>query len=139
MATILRRKPPQSGEPAARPVIPIVPVKPVVTAAKRKGTDAGKAALAKLIAERAENEYLDTITRYAEKVRNPKTAIRAKCVECSGGSLKEVAECRVKGCALHPFRMGINPFNKKTRERLEGQTSATDEEIDDDDDQAGEE
>ena len=139
MATILRRKPPQSGEPAARPVIPIIPVKPVVTVAKRKGTDAGKAALAKLIAERAENEYLDTITRYAEKVRNPKTAIRAKCVECSGGSLKEVAECRVTGCALHPFRMGVNPFNKKTRERLEGQTSATDEEIDDDDDQAGEE
>lgn len=117
-------------------MIPIIPVK---TAAKRRGTDAGKAALAKLIAERAENEYLDTIARYAEKVRNPKTAIRAKCVECSGGSLKEVADCRVKGCALHPFRMGVNPFNKKTRERLEGQTSATDEETDDDDDQAGEE
>ena len=58
-------------------------------------------------------EALATIRRYAEKIKNPMTAIRAKCVECSGGSLKEVAECRVPACALHPFRMGKNPLRKK--------------------------
>lgn len=71
---------------------------------------------------REENEgglsYVETIKRYAEKVKNPLTAIRAKCVECSGGSLKEVAQCPVTKCALHPFRMGTNPLHKKTRDRL---------------------
>lgn len=72
--------------------------------------------------ERERNEdgidYLATIKRYAAKVKNPLTAIRAKCVECSGGSLKEVAQCRVSSCALLPFRMGVNPMHKKTRDRL---------------------
>jgi len=60
-----------------------------------------------------------TIARYKSKVHNPLTAIRANCVECSGGSLKEITECKVLGCALYPFRMGTNPFHKKTRERVE--------------------
>jgi hypothetical protein len=33
-------------------------------------------------------------------------AIRAKCLDCSGGSHAEVAECLVKKCALYPFRLG---------------------------------
>jgi hypothetical protein len=37
-------------------------------------------------------------------------AIRAKCLECSGGSHTEVADCLVKTCALYPFRMGRNPW-----------------------------
>jgi len=37
-------------------------------------------------------------------------AIRAKCVDCSGGSHAEVAGCLVKNCALYPFRMGKNPW-----------------------------
>ncbi len=32
-------------------------------------------------------------------------AIRAKCLDCCGGSRKEVAACREK-CALNPWRMG---------------------------------
>jgi hypothetical protein len=63
--------------------------------------------------------YLVVIERYRKKIKNPKTAIRAKCVECSGGSLKEVQECRVTDCALHPFRMGENPFHLKTIQRLQ--------------------
>ena len=35
-----------------------------------------------------------------------KQAIRKKCIDCSGFSLKEVRECRITTCALHPFRMG---------------------------------
>jgi uncharacterized protein YgbK (DUF1537 family) len=61
--------------------------------------------------------YAETIQRYKDRVRNPLTAIRAKCVECSNGSLKEVTECRVVHCALHPFREGRNPLHAKSRER----------------------
>lgn len=63
-------------------------------------------------------DFVAIIERYKSKVRNPKTAIRAKCVECSGGSLKEVSMCRVFKCALYPFRMGENPFHLKTIKRL---------------------
>jgi hypothetical protein len=37
-------------------------------------------------------------------------AIRTKCLDCSGGSYGEVADCLVKSCALYPFRMGKNPW-----------------------------
>ena len=40
-------------------------------------------------------------------------AIRAKCLDCCGGSPAEVRECEIDHCALHPFRMGKNPFRKK--------------------------
>jgi hypothetical protein len=62
--------------------------------------------------------YVETIARYKDRVKNPLTAIRANCVECSGGSLKEVSTCRITTCALHPFRMGVNPLHKKARDRL---------------------
>lgn len=92
--------------------------KPLV--AKKKITDPARGAeLAEKLRQTVEvNEALITIHRYNEKIRSPKTAIRAKCVECSGGSLKEVNECPVTSCALHSFRMGVNPHNKRVRERL---------------------
>ena len=31
-------------------------------------------------------------------------AIRAHCMECSGGCKKEVENCRIKTCALRPYR-----------------------------------
>ena len=31
-------------------------------------------------------------------------AIRAHCMECSGGSRKEVERCNVKSCKLRPYR-----------------------------------
>lgn len=80
-----------------------------------------------------EHESLVTVARYRDKVKNPITAIRAKCVDCCCGSLKEVAECGVTGCPLHPFRMGVNPFNKKTQARLAGETMANPFAKDDDD------
>lgn len=40
-------------------------------------------------------------------------AVRAKCLDCCGYSPAEVRECAIEGCALHPFRMGKNPFRKK--------------------------
>lgn len=45
-------------------------------------------------------------------IKNPIKAIRAKCLECSGGSATEVKECPIKGCALYEFRFGRNPYRK---------------------------
>ena len=39
----------------------------------------------------------------------PIKAIRAKCLECSGESVKEVRECQITNCALFQYRMGTNP------------------------------
>ena len=43
-------------------------------------------------------------------------AIRAKCLDCSGGSHPEVADCLVKTCALYPFRIGRNPWRVEASE-----------------------
>lgn len=75
------------------------------------------------------------IDRYMKKIKNPKTAIRAKCVECSGGSLKEVQECKVPSCALHPFRMGENPFHLKTIKRLAAESGSDEASEDEDSDE----
>lgn len=47
----------------------------------------------------------------------PTQAIRAKCLECSGGSSNEVKACPVTGCILHPFRFGKNPNIQLTDEQ----------------------
>lgn len=39
----------------------------------------------------------------------PMKAIRKKCVECSGGSYREVALCTVKKCPLYAYRFGKRP------------------------------
>lgn len=36
-------------------------------------------------------------------------AIRAKCIDCSGGSQSEVRKCTVTQCPLWPLRMGEKP------------------------------
>jgi hypothetical protein len=38
-------------------------------------------------------------------------AIRAKCLDCSGGVPGEARNCVAIGCPLWPFRMGVNPFH----------------------------
>lgn len=119
-----------------RPVVPstrTIPIVPAPSAAQRV------AEITENIRAKKEAQIaVETIKRYAEKVKNPRTAIRAKCVECSGGSLKEVNECRVTTCALHPFRMGVNPFNKKTRMRLAREHGDTDYDEDQDEEDDGE-
>ena len=45
---------------------------------------------------------------------NPLKAIREKCLNCCCYQQTEVKECPMTSCALHPFRMGKNPFRKKT-------------------------
>ena len=42
----------------------------------------------------------------------PIKAIRAKCLECTGGCPKEVRKCGNVECALYLYRMGKNPNRK---------------------------
>ncbi len=43
------------------------------------------------------------------KIRTPIKAIRAYCIECSGGMAKEVRLCNMVNCPLFPYRMGKRP------------------------------
>ncbi len=43
------------------------------------------------------------------KVLTPIKAIRAKCLDCSGGQYIEVKLCPIKDCTLYPYRMGRRP------------------------------
>ena len=49
-----------------------------------------------------------------QKILTPLRAIRAKCIDCSAGSMKEVRECVMLDCALYPYRLGKSP-NRKPR------------------------
>lgn len=46
---------------------------------------------------------------------NPLRAIRAKCLDCCADHPSLVADCHISVCALHPFRMGKNPFRAKRK------------------------
>ena len=48
--------------------------------------------------------------------QSPIKAIRAKCIDCSGGYAAEARKCVAITCALWPFRMGYNPFYAKGNE-----------------------
>ena len=42
--------------------------------------------------------------------QSPLRAIRAKCIDCSGGNLAEVRRCEAVSCPLWPFRAGRHPW-----------------------------
>jgi hypothetical protein len=46
-------------------------------------------------------------------------AIRNKCLECCGGSAKEVTLCPIEECPLWEHRFGYNVDTRKGRERIE--------------------
>jgi len=47
---------------------------------------------------------------------NRRKAIREKCLNCSGWSLKDVTDCEFEGsCQLHPFRSGRGKQDAKAR------------------------
>lgn len=53
---------------------------------------------------------------------NPLQAIRLKCIDCSGGSFKEVRFCTVRSCSLYELRLGKNPGrhpSKRTEKQLQ--------------------
>lgn len=44
----------------------------------------------------------------------PMKAIRAKCVDCSNGQVKEIRECPVKTCPLYEYRSGHRPKGEES-------------------------
>ena len=42
----------------------------------------------------------------------PMKAIRARCLDCSGGSSKEVRSCTINDCPLYEYRLGHRPQQK---------------------------
>ena len=59
---------------------------------------------------------IDKAISYKEKkILNRRKAIRQKCLDCSGGSYKEVTACEFKDCPLYPFRFGRGKQNAKAR------------------------
>lgn len=77
-----------------------------------------------------ETDYAGIIARYMARVKNPMTAIRARCIQCTAGQIAEVKLCPSRECALHPFRMGKNVYNLKTRKRLAAEAGISLEEYD---------
>lgn len=56
-------------------------------------------------------EYLhgSRLTRRRASELTPVKAIRAKCLDCSGGSPGEVAQCVIHTCPLFAYRFGKRP------------------------------
>ncbi len=50
------------------------------------------------------------------KKLTPMKAIRAKCLDCSGGNSKEVRFCPIQNCSLYPYRFGKRPTEEKVAE-----------------------
>ena len=48
-----------------------------------------------------------------EKRLTPVKAIRAKCLDCMGGSSKEVKRCNIPDCSLFSYRLGKRPKPSK--------------------------
>ena len=55
----------------------------------------------------------DDLTACGVERVNRGAAIRAKCIDCMGGSPAEVRRCGDAKCALWPFRMGTDPWREK--------------------------
>ena len=49
------------------------------------------------------------------KILDPLKAIRAKCIDCAGGSPKSVRYCPITNCKLWPYRFGIRPKTARKR------------------------
>lgn len=60
-------------------------------------------------------DYAGIVQKYKDSITNRKTAIRAFCIQCTNGQVQEVRLCPATSCALHPFRLGDDPFNLKFR------------------------
>ena len=51
--------------------------------------------------------------KWGLQMTNPAlSAIHAKCLDCSGGSRKLAAECKIDSCPLHPFRPFVQGAHK---------------------------
>lgn len=104
---------PAARGPVRRRIVPIV-------AATPKPAPEVAAELEEAGADAARDKAI--VQRYVDRIKNPKTAIRARCIQCCNGQVKEVQLCPATTCALHQFRMGVNPFHKRTGTTRAGTT-----------------
>ena len=49
------------------------------------------------------------------RIKNPVTAIRARCLNCCGGEVGAVRTCLLNECSLWPFRFGCDPYRGKPK------------------------
>jgi len=54
-------------------------------------------------------------------VLRPLKAMRAKCIDCCDGQVKEIRLCPITECPLWPYRMGKRPIAEKRSPKVEGQ------------------
>ena len=54
-------------------------------------------------------------------MKTPIKSIRAYCIECQGGSFKEVRLCTSRDCPLYAYRMGKRP-SQETLDTIEEQS-----------------
>lgn len=55
----------------------------------------------------------------AEQKQTRKQAIKAKCLDCSGGIRAEVRRCSATNCPLWPYRLGTEQKNVGNSETAE--------------------
>lgn len=60
-----------------------------------------------------DNELNENEEGNNEEIKSPLKAIRAFCIDCMGGAVREVKLCPSQICPLHAFRMGKNPYRKR--------------------------
>lgn len=66
--------------------------------------------------EEVDTEYIDENDSEEDSGQptSPLKAIRKHCMDCCGQQRAEVKMCPCTNCPLYPFRMGKNPFRKRT-------------------------
>ncbi len=57
----------------------------------------------------AKDEELKMMESLGIPKYTPIKAMRKKCLECNGGSVKDIRFCDVKKCPLYPYRFGKRP------------------------------
>ena len=60
-----------------------------------------------------DNELNESGEENGDEIKSPLKAIRAFCIDCMGGAVREVKLCPSQICPLHAFRMGKNPYRKR--------------------------
>ena len=56
-------------------------------------------------------EHVAQLDRLAIRRHPILSAVRAKCLDCTGDQPAEVRLCASASCALWPFRFGVNPWH----------------------------
>jgi hypothetical protein len=83
------------------------------TAGYEPGTDGG------LIGRDPRSMMADDLRLMGHEPLSPMEAIRARCLDCCGGSVDEVRKCVAMACVSWPFRLGKNPWRRVSEARRE--------------------